>query len=231
MVPNGRGSEWVRRHPSFRYVVPFATFFLFLYAANAFKLQPVWEGPLRVAVLGVVCWLCWPRDLAFRPSLPAKSTMVGIVAFLLWIAPEVIYPGYRSLPLFDNSVVGHVHSSLSPAAISSGWVLFWRSARAILIVPVLEELFWRAWLMRWLISPNFESVPLGAYAPSAFWIVAVLFGVEHGPYWDVGLLTGIIYNWWMVRTKSVADCVWMHAVTNACLSVYVISTGQWQYWQ
>ncbi len=48
---------------------------------------------------------------------------------------------------------------------------------------------------------------------------AILFASEHGPYWDVGLITGVIYNWWMVRTKSVADCILMHAVTNAALSI------------
>jgi uncharacterized protein len=231
MGPISERSEWVRRHPSFLYVAPFVSFFIVLYAATEFKFNPSWEGPLRVVLLGVVCWFCWPRELSFRPRFSARSTAVGIAVFLLWIAPEVIYPAYRSLPLFNNSLLGHVHSSLSPDAVANGWILFWRSARAIAIVPVLEELFWRAWLMRWLISPNFESVPLGSYARSSFWLVAVLFAVEHGPYWDVGLVAGIIYNWWMIRTTSVADCVWMHAVTNACLSVYVISTGHWQYWQ
>ena len=64
----------------------------------------------------------------------------------------------------------------------------------------------------------------------AFWIVAVLFASEHGSYWDVGLATGIIYNWWAIRTKNLMDCVIAHAVTNACLGAYVIGWNQWQYW-
>jgi CAAX prenyl protease-like protein len=110
-------------------------------------------------------------------------------------------------------------------------VLAWRTARAVLIVPVAEELFWRGWLLRWLINSDFQKVPLGAYAPFSFWIAAVLFASEHGPYWDVGLVTGVIYNWWMIRSKSVASCVLMHAVTNGLLSAYVIVYNQWQYWQ
>jgi uncharacterized protein len=101
----------------------------------------------------------------------------------------------------------------------------------VLIVPVVEELFWRAWLMRWLINTDFQQVKLGTYSPLAFWVTAVLFASEHGPYWDVGLLTGIIYNSWMIRTKSVGNCILMHAVTNGALSAYVIATAQWQYWQ
>jgi hypothetical protein len=58
-----------------------------------------------------------------------------------------------------------------------------------------------------------------------------LFASEHGPYWDVGLIAGILYNLWMIRTRSIADCILAHAVTNAALSLYVIATGQWQYWQ
>lgn len=84
--------------------------------------------------------------------------------------------------------------------------------------------------MRWLIKNDFLSVPLGAYARDAFWITAALFGLEHGPYWEVGLLCGIAYNWWMVRTRSLGDCILTHAVTNGILSAYVISGGHWQYW-
>ena len=44
-----------------------------------------------------------------------------------------------------------------------------------------------------------------------------------GSYWDVGLITGVLYNWWMVRTRSLADCIVAHAVTNACLAIYVVA--------
>ena len=76
----------------------------------------------------------------------------------------------------------------------------------------------------------FQRVPLGTFQSRAFWITAVLFALEHGPYWDVGLATGAIYNWWMVRTRSVEDCIWAHAVTNGCLSAFVVSQGRWEYW-
>jgi len=195
------------------------------------SLPPAWESPLRVIVLAGVCWLCWPQELSLRPHRWLLSIAIGLAVFLLWIAPDVLFPGYRQSPLFSNSVLGQLHSSIPPEQLQSAWILAWRTARAVVIVPVVEELFWRAWLMRWLIRTDFERVPLGAYAPLAFWLTAILFASEHGPYWDVGLVTGAIYNWWMIRTKSVADCILMHAVTNGVLSGYVIVTAQWQYWQ
>ncbi len=60
--------------------------------------------------------------------------------------------------------------------------------------------------------------------------MALAFASEHGPYWDVGLLAGILYNWWMLRTKSLGDLICAHAVTNACLSLFVITAGKWEYW-
>jgi CAAX prenyl protease-like protein len=105
-----------------------------------------------------------------------------------------------------------------------------RIAGASLLVPIVEELFWRGWLMRWLIDPKFQAVPFGAYMPGPFWIVAALFASEHGSYWEVGLAAGIVYNWWAVRTRSLADCILAHAVTNAILSAYVLLFDQWQYW-
>jgi hypothetical protein len=105
-----------------------------------------------------------------------------------------------------------------------------RVASSVALVPVLEELFWRGWLMRWLIDKDFLKVPLGTYARAAFWITAVLFASEHGPYWEVGLAAGIVYNWWIIHTRNLADCMLAHAVTNGLLSVYVLTTGQWQYW-
>jgi CAAX prenyl protease-like protein len=64
----------------------------------------------------------------------------------------------------------------------------------------------------------------------AFWVTAALFAAEHGPYWEVGLAAGIIYNWWMIRTRRLGDCILAHTVTNLALGLFVIRSGQWQYW-
>ncbi len=63
---------------------------------------------------------------------------------------------------------------------------------------------------------------MGQYTPLSFWAVALLFASEHGPYWEVGLIAGVAYNWWMVRTRNLADCILAHAVTNALLAAYVL---------
>jgi uncharacterized protein len=216
---------------SLRYASPFLAFLIFLVIDARVPLDSFWGAPFRVILLAAICVICWPRELSLRPTRPWASIAVGALVFVLWVVPDFLFPAYRQSWLFSNSIIGHLHSSLQPSALHSPWILGWRSIRAALIVPVVEELFWRAWLMRWLIHNDFHRVPLGTYAPFAFWTTALLFAAEHGSYWDVGLLTGIVYNSWMIRTKSVANCILMHGVTNAILSAYVIAAAQWQYWQ
>jgi CAAX prenyl protease-like protein len=193
-------------------------------------LQPHANYVLRTVVVALV-WLAFSRSLVtFRVSHPWTSLLVGLAVFLLWIAPDVLWPGYRESWLFRNPLTGAPPSALSPDIPASAWFLFFRIGGSVFLVPVVEELFWRAWLMRRLISADFQSLPLGAYSPRAFWITALLFASEHGPYWDVGLLAGIVYNGWLVRTRNLADCILAHAVTNACLAAYVLLAGAWQYW-
>ena len=223
-------SSWRQQYPSLGYVAPFATL-LVLIAIPKFPAYIYWEWPLQVLLVSLVCLLAWPARLSLRPNRWLASAAIGAFVFCLWIAPELVDSEYRHYWLFSNRIMGHVGSSLQPAALTSRSVLFWRTVRAATVVPIAEELFWRAWLMRWFINHDFQRVPLGTYVPMAFWLTAVLFGTEHGPYWDVGLVTGVLYNAWMIRSKSLGDCVLMHAVTNLLLSLYVIKYGQWQYWQ
>jgi uncharacterized protein len=168
--------------------------------------------------------------LDFRVRRWGGTILLGVAVFAVWIIPDLLFPGYRTHWLFSNSIMGEVSAGLPEAERSNAAVLLLRGLRASLIVPIVEELFWRAWLMRWLLKPNFAEVPLGAYSPQVFWIVAALFASEHGPYWDVGLAAGVLYNWWMIRTKSLGDLILAHGVTNACLSIYVVAAGKWEYW-
>jgi CAAX protease family protein len=221
------------RSPSVPYVGPFIAFLVLLALSRWVALPPLAvQLGFVIAMLAVVAILTrgsvtW-RDL--RVTNWAGSLLLGVAVFVLWIGPDLLFPNYRHHWLFDNSLMGHVQAGLSDESHDQPAVLWLRAFRAVAIVPLIEELFWRAWLMRWLISVDFLTVPLGTYSAMAFWIVAILFASEHGSYWDVGLATGVIYNWWMLRTKSLGDLVLVHAVTNACLSLYVVLAGKWEYW-
>jgi CAAX prenyl protease-like protein len=211
------------------YIAPFVAFVGAMAIERVIPVPVQWLYPLRFCiVLGLIVALSRPY-LNFRPSYPLASVAIGVAVFVIWVAPDVLF-GYRDSWLFNNSLTGSAASSL-PAPLKKNLAFItMRCVSSFGLVPILEELFWRGWMMRWLIDKQFLKVPLGTYAPSAFWMVAALFASEHGPYWEVGLVAGIIYNWWIIRTRNLADCILAHAVTNAALSAYVLCTGQWQYW-
>jgi CAAX prenyl protease-like protein len=184
-----------------------------------------------VGVVAATIWFTSRHLVAgFRFPHWGGSVLVGVGVCALWVAPDALIPGWRESWLFQNSITGKVKVSIPAAELADPLVLWLRVARAALLVPILEELFWRGWLPRWIQNSDFERVPLGRYTTFAFVVTALLFASEHGPFWEVGLLAGIIYNWWMWRTKSLGDLVLAHAVTNACLAGYVWTTRQWQYW-
>ena len=211
------------------YIVPFLAYVGMLAAEHAFGWPVQVMYPVRCAISAALLLLFSRRLLTGRPSRIFASLGVGIAGFLIWIAPDRLF-GYRHFWLFDNSWTGTAATSV-PAVLHAS--MAFRAVRVLgstVLVPILEELFWRGWLMRWLIDPQFRRLAVGAYAPGAFWLTAVLFASEHGPYWEVGLAAGILYNWWAIRTGNLADCMVAHAVTNGFLGVYVLLADQWQYW-
>jgi hypothetical protein len=211
------------------YIAPFLAFVAIMAVERVIPLPPQWLYSIRFFVVLVLIVSLSRPYLSFRTSYPWASIAIGIAVFGIWIAPDLLF-GYRHHWLFENSITGSPVSSLPPWLKGNVKFIVLRTVSSTLLIPVLEELFWRGWMMRWLIDTNFQRVPLGEYVPSAFWIVAVLFASEHGPFWEVGLAAGIIYNWWIIRTRNLADCMLAHAVTNGVLSVYVLFTDQWQYW-
>ena len=221
---------WAEKYPSAPYIVPFFVFIALLSVQDQLAAVGRAEYPLRVAILAATLFFVSRHVIDFRVRHFGATVGIGLAVFVIWIAPDLLIPGYRNSILFQNPLTGPLRSSVPDAMRSDSLVLFFRGVRAVLLVPIIEELFWRAWLMRWLINPDFRQVPVGTYTAWAFYFSAVLFASEHGPFWDVGLLAGLIYNWWMLRTKSLGDCILAHAVTNGVLSAYVIATGSWQYW-
>ncbi len=211
------------------YVAPFAAYVGLMALDRAIGLPPQFDFPLRAVVAGLLIWFFSRPYLDLRPSRPFASVALGVAVFIIWVGPDLLF-GYRHHWLFENSLFGKAEAAIAPNLRQNAPFLAFRGAISCLLVPILEELFWRGWLMRWTINPAFLKVPLGTYSASAFWIVAVLFASEHGPYWEVGLAAGILYNWWLVRTKCLADCILAHGVTNAILSAYVLFSGAWQYW-
>ena len=211
------------------WVGPFAVFMAWLALDKYLPITNPGKEILRDAVLVVALFGFSRRVIPTKAPYWLPSILLGIAVCALWIAPDLLIPGWRSSAIFQNSITGHLKTSIPPTELTA-LMLVLRTMRAALLVPIIEELFWRGWLVRWLQNNHFERVPIGQFTPLAFWVSALLFAAEHGPYWEVGLLCGIIYNWWLWRTKSLGDLIVVHGVTNLALSLYVIATKRWEFW-
>lgn len=224
-------NQLIARYPVLPWIGPFAVFMLLLVAAPYMPLEQPWESIVRVGIL-IAALIAFSGKLiaSFRVQHWFGSIALGLAVCAMWVAPDLLVPGWRNHWLFQNSITGTITNSITAADLADPLVVTLRMVRATLLVPILEELFWRGWLSRWVVNANWQTVPLGKYTTMAFVATAVLFAMEHGPYWEVGLACGLIYNWWFWKTKSLGDIVLVHAVTNGALSAFVFVTGKYEYW-
>jgi CAAX prenyl protease-like protein len=149
---------------------------------------------------------------------------VGILVLAIWISPQEIFGAARRTEGFNPTIFAENRPLFTA-------VLFVRFLRLVLIVPLLEEIFWRGYLLRQVAHPRFETIPFGSFDWKSFSVVTLFFGLAHwGPDFVPALITGALYNFVAYRTRSLASCVLAHAVTNLLLGVYILLTRQWGFW-
>jgi CAAX prenyl protease-like protein len=180
--------------------------------------------PLQTVVCAGILLYYW-RDYRLAPPRAAwLAVAIGAVVFALWVSPQVLFHQPPRVDGFNPDLFG-----AQPAIYSA--VVIMRFLRLILVVPALEEIFWRGFLLRYLIKEDFDSIPFGAYAQLSNILVAVGFMFEHSaPDWPAALVTGILYNFVAYRTRSLSSCIVAHALTNALLGLYIMNTRQWGFW-
>lgn len=226
-----RAPAWCAAHSWIPWAAPFLVYVAILGSSEVLPFSTSVNHALRLLLCGTVLALCSRKILGLKPRYFVSSLGVGVAVFVIWIAPDLFFPGYRAHWLLSNGLMGFFDPNANAEMASAPLSFFvLRLSVSVLLVPIVEELFWRGFIMRFLIRSDFASVPLGAWLPSAFLLTGILFGLEHGVYWDVGIAAGLVYNAWMVRTKSLADLIWAHAVTNGLLAGYVMALGRWEFW-
>lgn len=228
-----------RDHSALYRWLPFAVFMAFIGLEEALRffidkgLVSITPGhllylyPVKAVVVGLLLLYFRKQykeirlaDLANAGNLFLSLT-VGIVVFILWINMDWSF-GAQGKPVgFDPTIVSNYLTRL--ILITS------RVIGAAVIVPIMEELFWRSWLLRYIIDHDFNKIQIGFFTWPSFLISTILFGLEHN-YIIAGIMAGIVYTLLLYRTKSIASCILAHAVTNFVLAVYVLFTGAWCFW-
>jgi CAAX prenyl protease-like protein len=183
-----------------------------------------WIYPIQTIASGVLVIFFWRDYRMQRPALIGFAIMVGVMVFVLWIAPQQ-FLGFTPRP-----------DGFNPDFLSADPVWYWatvifRFLRLVVVVPLVEEIFWRGFLLRYFIKEDFDRVPFGSFSWLSFGIVTALFGFSHSMAdWPAALLTGAVYNGVAYRTKSLPSCVLTHALTNILLGLWIMKTKQWGFW-
>ena len=214
-------------------VLPFAVFIgvLALRGATAadgsWGIDPRWVYGWGVLLVGGLLLWFWREygELAAQrwPSGPeiALAVAVGLLVFGLWTRLDA--PWMR---------LGEATAGFRPVDAQGNvmWPLVAvRWLGASLLVPVMEELFWRSFLMRWITQARFETVDPQRVGLKAVVLTTFLFMLAH-TLWLAAIAAGLAYAWLYVRTGKLWVPILAHAVTNGVLGVWVVLTGNWGFW-
>lgn len=183
-----------------------------------------WLYPLQTALCGVLLvWFRGQYDLARICKWPVVIS-VGLLAFAVWIAPQVfVHAAPRRLGFNPDRFIG------SPALYWATVVM--RFLRLVVVVPLVEEIFWRGFLLRYLIDERFTKVPFGTFRWLSFAGVTIAFTLAHAIVdWPAAVVTGMLFNFVAYQTRSLASCVLAHATTNLLLGLWIMQTKQWGFW-
>ncbi|MGH9391143.1 MAG: CAAX prenyl protease-related protein [Vicinamibacteria bacterium] len=217
------------RHPASPYVTPFAAFLLLTALAGGAasrELHALAFGlyALKTAVAAGLLLFYRKRYDELRWSFSFPAVAVGLLVCLVWVVPEdILRPTMLgSDRAFDPYRWGH--------GTAAAFVLSIRWGGSSIVVPIMEELFWRSFLIRYIARPeDFRSVPVGTLTWPSFVVTTVLFGIEHDR-WIVGLVAGASYNALLYWKKNLSACVLAHAITNFALGSYIVATGKYEFW-
>ncbi|MBA3831593.1 MAG: CAAX prenyl protease-related protein [Chthoniobacterales bacterium] len=183
-----------------------------------------WIFPLQALLCAGLLISCW-RDYTFGPVRRGGFTvLLALAVFLLWIAPQQFLH-------FSPRLIGFNPDTLTGSPGFYWATLVLRFVRLVVVVPLVEEIFWRGFLLRYLIAESFETVPFGTFSWLSFSGVTLAFCFSHSrPDWPSALLSGALYNLVAYRTKSLSSCVLAHSLTNIALGVWIVTTKQWGFW-
>ncbi len=214
-------------------VLPFILFLILTTCQGRFGIAShFWFYAVKTLIgIALIAWM-WSQVQEMRWRMSWEACCVGLACFLLWVGLDGVIPRLGAL--------------LGDAAEEKPWqwnpfefftdhpALAWtfvgiRIIGSTLIVPPLEEVFYRSAVYRYWVAPNIESVPLNRFHFKAFFATSILFGVVHQE-WLAGIFCGAAFQWLVLRKGHLGDAMTAHAITNALLGLYVVWTDSWQFW-
>jgi CAAX protease family protein len=231
-------ARFLTRSPIIPRVAPFAVFLgLTFFQAGFGEAGAYWFYLAKTLVGAWMLWVVRSVVTEMRWNLSWEALLAGVVVFALWVALKRVVPDQQEL--WVKLGLSKARTEDAPEwnpfrYFGEGSVFAWFFATArllgsTLVVPPLEEVFYRSFLYRWILKQHFETVPLGQFAWKPFVVTALLFGFAHNE-WLAGILCGVVYQGVVCWKKRLGDAITAHAVTNFLLGLWVVWKGAWHFW-
>jgi CAAX prenyl protease-like protein len=192
----------------------------------------------KILLTGSVLLFVWPayRVFPFRVSLFA--VVIGVVGIVVWVGlcRLQLEPKLLALVGFDQWLEPGERPAYNPfqqLAATPVWACLFLAIRftgLVLLVPIIEEMFYRAFLMRVVVAPEWWNVPIGTATRMAILMGIGFPALAHPGEVFASLAWFGMVTWLLIRTKNIWDCVAAHAITNLLLGIYVLTFDQWQLW-
>ena len=214
--------------PYFTYlvrIVPFAVFAALTLMQGQFgETGAYWIYALKTIVGAWLLWLVRAHVKEMRWKFSWEAVVAGVVVFLAWVGLDGLYPMF-----------GERAGAFNPLeSYGEGTVIAWifiavRILGSALVVPPLEEVFYRSFLYRCFIKPDFIGVPLNSFNLTAFLVVCAGFGFSHYE-WLPGIICAFIYQGLVIRKGRLGDAITAHAITNFLLGLWVVLRPAYYFW-
>ena len=220
--PHTPSEDAYTENPVAAYLMPFLMILGAAMISRAVAGSMEWLYPLRFFAAAAALWVFRHKYAALEWKFGWAAPLTGSIVFVIWIGLDRIFGAHGS-----NTMGAALASAPAPARIA--WLAF-RTAGAVVTVPIAEELVFRGFLLRRLISSNFESVSFRQFSLFAFLVSSAAFGVMHGDRWFAGTVAGMLYAGVLMWRGRICDAVVAHATTNALIAAWVLFSGSWDLW-
>jgi uncharacterized protein len=212
--------------PEYARIAPFAIFVILTALQGEFGPQSRYWLYLVKTLIGA--WMIWearPFVEEMRWKISSEAVAVGIVVFAVWVGLDGLYPR-----------LAKAEGSWNPnEEYGAGSAMAWfysiiRIAGSSIVVPPIEEIFYRSFLYRYFVKIDFRAMPFSQYHGLSFVVTSLIFGFMHPDRWLAGILCGLAYQGLAIHKNRLGDAMTAHAITNLLLGLWVVATNAWSFW-
>jgi CAAX prenyl protease-like protein len=218
-------------------VIPFAVFYALTLCQGRFGQNSQYWFYAGKTVVGL--WMVWSlrsvwAEMEWRWSW--EGVVAGVAVIALWIGLDGHYPGLNQLlgsspakPASPTFADWNVWRDFGRGSLFGWGIVAVRIFGSSVVVPPLEEIFYRSFLYRYVVRSDFQSLPLTTHNWRALVMTAGIFAFSHNE-WLPGLLCGLAFQGLVCWKGRLGDAVAAHATANFLLGVWVVWKEAWNFW-